>query len=333
MDVEVEAGRELGGHRLLVRLGRGGMGEVWAAERIGPIGFSKLVALKLLPAPDLDANTAVMFLDEARIAGGLTHPAIVPTLDVGRDGALVWIAMELVRGPSLNLLLERLAARHTTMAPALVAHVGERIASAIDHAFHDARDGARRMAVVHRDVSPQNVLVDGTGRVLLSDFGIARSTVQSHHTAGGVFRGKPSYASPEQISGRALDDRSDLFSLGVVLWECATSRRLFGRKTADASADAVLTHVPKPLVALVPGFPEPLARVIDRMLAKDPGARYATAGDAARALADVSRTLSGGTGSTEALTALVRELARDVTDALDAKLDDARLQLADTRVR
>lgn len=327
------AGREIGGHRLLVRLGGGGMGEVWAAERLGPIGFSKLVALKLLRAPDLDANTAVMFLDEARVAGGLVHPAVVPTLDVGREGALAWIAMELVRGPSLNLLLARLAARRAAMAPALVAHVGERVASAIDYAFHDASDGARRMAVVHRDVSPENVLVDGTGRVLLTDFGIARSTVQSHETAGGVFRGKPAYASPEQLRGGALDDRSDLFSLGVVLWECATGRRLFGRKTADASIDAVLAHVPKPLVALVPGFPEPLAHVIERMLAKDRDARFATAGEVARALADVERALSGGTGSTEALAALVQDLASDVTHALDTKLDEARFQLGQTRVR
>lgn len=297
----LEERREVGAYRLLSLLGRGGMAEVWAASRRGPSRFSKEVALKLIPAPNIDTNTVMMFIDEAKAAAALDHPAIVRTFDLGRDGDVAYIAMELVRGPSLNALL----AAKVELSPAIVAHIGERIASALDYANRRASLDGRLLRLVHRDVSPQNVLIDAHGVVRLSDFGIARTAVQGHLSAAGTLRGKPGYMSPEQIRGKELDVRSDLFALGIVLHECATRERLFGRRTVQASIASVLSHEPPLLSEELPGFPEPLARIIEQLLAKDRSERHATAEEAARELAELGRTLPGWSSATRDLEAAI----------------------------
>jgi eukaryotic-like serine/threonine-protein kinase len=319
----LEAGKEIGPYRLLFRLGRGGMGEVWAAERAGSAGFSKFVALKLLEAPSFEKTSVVMFVDEAKASAALSHPAIVPTTDFGSDGALVYIAMELVRGPSLNQLIGRLAQGQQRMPPALVCHIGERIASALDH-------GYRALKLVHRDVSPQNILIDRSGIVRLADFGIAQTAIQEHRTNTGVFRGKPGYLSPEQILGRHLDDKSDLFALGVVLYECAASARLFGRETIEDSMDAALHDVPVSLAARVPGFPDPLWRAISRSLEKEPARRARSAAELASELTEIGKTLPGWTTTSRDLGELVARLFPEAELDIDSKIRDALLGFEET---
>ncbi len=268
-----EVGEDVGPYRLLFRLGKGGMGEVWAAQRAGASGFSKEVALKLVPAGDTSSNTVVMFMDEARVTAALQHPAIVPTYDLGKAGEHAFIAMEIVRGPSLNVLLKNLAKASAPMSPALVAYIGERIASALAYAYERAELDGKRMKLVHRDVSPQNILLDLHGTVRLSDFGIARTTVQDHLSAVGTMRGKPGYMSPEQARGLPLDDRSDVFCLATVLWECAAVRRLFGGKDIEESIAACIQRPAPRLDELLGDFPAALADLIARGLDKDPAAR------------------------------------------------------------
>lgn len=285
-------GRRIGPYCLLFRLGKGGMGEVWAAKRAGPEGFEKIVALKVMRTEGRSSNTLVMFFDEARAASALHHPSIVPTLDLGRDGEVAFIAMELVVGPSLTALLQRLALANTPLAPAIVAHLGARIASALDYAHDRAVVDGTPLRLIHRDISPHNILLDPAGSVRLMDFGVARTAIQEHESRVGTVRGKPSYMSPEQVRSETLTARSDLFSLGIVLYEAASLRRLFGRGQPVKSMDAVLRHTPTPLVRLVPGFPEPLWDIVRTALQKRPADRQQSAAELRDALEAEAHRLS-----------------------------------------
>lgn len=329
---ELSTGRRVGPYTLLFRLGKGGMGEVWCARTTGSAtgmgDFTKLVALKLLRGAEEGSNASVMFFDEAKVAAALQHVSIVPTLDLGAADGAFYLAMEMIRGPSLTALLQRLALRKTPPAPALVAYVGERIASALDYAHERAELQGRKLRLVHRDISPHNVLLDPSGNVLLSDFGVARTAVQDHLSRVGTVRGKPSYMAPEQVSGGEVDGRTDVFALGTVLYEMASLKRLFGRGDPMRSMRAVLEDQPRSLTALVPDFPEPLARVIHTALEKRPSDRFQSASELAQALAERSRSLPGAPTVQRDLAALVAELfpvgafdvetkARDALAAID----------------
>ena len=267
------------------------MGEVWAAQLTGASGFAKEVALKLVPAPDLGSNTVVMFMDEARASSALQHPAVVQTFDLGRDGEHAFIAMEIVRGPSLNILLQKIAKAQRPMTPTLVAYLGERVASALDYAHERAELDGERLKLVHRDVSPQNILLDLGGTVRLSDFGIARTAVQDHLSAVGTMRGKPGYMSPEQARGMAIDDRSDVFCLAIVLWECAAVKRLFGAKDIYDSIAACIERQAPRLTEVLDDFPPELAALIAEALDKDPSKRP-KAGAFARRVGELGRARS-----------------------------------------
>jgi serine/threonine-protein kinase len=291
---ERSAGDEIGPYRLLHRVGKGGMGEVWAAESSG-----RIVALKILAVAELGAHRAALFLDEARNAASVSHPAIVRALDFGRAGDALYLAMDLIRGPSLRALLDRLAQDGTLLPPRAVCYIGERVASALEHAHSS-------IALIHRDVSPPNILLDLDGDVFLTDFGVARSSIQTHESRLGTIRGKPSYMSPEQTRGAALDARTDLFSLGVVLYETATLERLFRRETEIESMEAVLRFEPEPLDRRLPGFPEPVWLAIRRLLEKQPEDRPETAAAAARELEGAGSELEGVSSGREIVSALVR---------------------------
>jgi serine/threonine protein kinase len=299
------------------------MGEVWAAAQHADFGFQKLIALKVLRTKEVHSNAAVMFFDEAKAASSLQHAAIVPTIDLGKDRDILFIAMDLVRGPSLTALLQRLVINKRTMSPAVVSYVGAQIASALDYAHERATFEGRKLKLVHRDVSPHNVLLDLTGNVRLTDFGVARTAIQDHESHVGTVRGKPSYMAPEQVVGGDIDARTDVFSLGIVLYECACLKRLFGRSNPVKSMDAVLKHAPKPLVDLVPGFPLTMGQVIERALKKDPRERYQRASEFAEALADQMKTLEGGaTASLELAHLIAENFERDAFE-LDGRVKEA----------
>lgn len=300
------------------------MGEVWAAaSNVSELAFQKLIALKVLRTTEMTSNAAKMFFDEARAASALQHQAIVPTVDLGRDDDVLFIAMDLVRGPSLTALLQRLVINKKTLSPAIVAHIGIQIASALDYAHERATFEGQTIKLVHRDVSPHNVLLDLNGAVRLTDFGVARTTIQTHESHVGTVRGKPSYMAPEQVVGGDIDARTDLFSLGIVLWESSSLKRLFGRSNPVKSMDAVLKHTPKPLVEMVPGFPTELATVIGRALSKEPGERYQRASDFADALALVLRTLPGASTVERDLSTLIDENFPPDAFDLDGRVNEA----------
>ena len=254
---------------VVAEIGRGGMAVVFrAVER----ELGRSVALKVLPlAAASDADTVERFLDEARTAAGLEHPHVVPIHRVGRAGPLPYIAMKLVPGPSLG---ERLATGGPLPA-AEVRRILVETASALGY--------AHERGVVHRDVKPDNILLDQDGRCVVTDFGIAKVHRAKRLTATGVAVGTPRYMSPEQARARPADGRSDLYSLGIVGYECLAGKVPFD---ADDPIAVLMSHVqdPPPVPALEDAEARALWPVIQRLLAKDPGKRFQSAAELLAAL-------------------------------------------------
>ena len=284
-----------GRYETLFRIAAGGMAEVYAARVRGEAGFQKLVALKrMLPHLTDDERFVNMFMDEGKLAANISSPNVVSTLDLGRadDGSL-FLVMELVVGTTLSTLL-RNTAKEGASVPLDVAV--ELIAQAAQ-GLHDAHDAktpyGAPLHIVHRDVSPQNILVGTDGRVRITDFGVARAILRRTKTSTGEFKGKLSYFSPEQCADKDLDRRSDVFSLGVVAWETLTTRRLFHAENPLAVLERV-TRMPIPAANTVnPEVPEAIAAVVARALERDRDVRFASAADFARALRAAARETVG----------------------------------------
>jgi len=284
-----------GRYETLFRIAAGGMAEVYAARQRGEAGFQKLVALKrMLPHLTDDERFVNMFMDEGRLAANIDSPNVVSTMDLGRadDGSL-YLVMELVVGATLSSLL-RNAAKDGDSVPIDVAV--EMLAQAAQglHDAHEARTpfGAP-LQLVHRDVSPQNILVGVDGRVRITDFGVARAVLRRTKTSTGEFKGKLSYFSPEQCADKDLDRRSDVFSLGVVAWETLTTRRLFHAENPLAVLERV-TRMPIPSAHSVrPEVPASVAAVVQTALERDRDERFSTAAEFASALRAAAREASG----------------------------------------
>jgi eukaryotic-like serine/threonine-protein kinase len=291
-----------GSYLLLDRLDVGGTAEVFLAR--GPSGG--LCAVKrLLPGMEADPEVVGMFLGEARLTSRLSHPGTVEVLDVGRVGSSYFIAMEYVAGADLAAVLARLAAAGRRMEPDLCAWVAREAALALDHAHRCAGPDGRPLGLVHRDVSPQNVLLSWEGAVKLIDFGIARAGPERRGEEG-VLRGKVSYMSPEQAVGRPTDRRSDVFALGAVLHEMLTGHRLYRGDSPLAILDRIRSTEVEPPSRLAAGVPPALDRAVLRALARDPEERHPWAGDLAAELAP----LAGAEGRTR-LAALLAAVLPD----------------------
>jgi serine/threonine-protein kinase len=288
-----------GRYLLLERLAIGGMAEVWLAEVRGQPG-RRCAVKRLLPTLADDPAFVTMFLDEARIGAQLDHPGIVPVLDLGREGAGYFMAMDYLPGQDLRALLARLRHDGSRLPPPLSAHLVAEAARALDHA-HRARgqDGAP-LQVVHRDLSPANVLLGYDGRVAVIDFGIAQAAFRAHRE-DAVLRGKFGYLSPEQVRGLPVDRRADVFSLGAVLHELLTGQRLFHGPSDLAVLERVRAAQVRPPSERNPAVPPSLDAVVLRALAREPADRHAWASDLAEAL----RPLAAPDGRA----ALARELA------------------------
>lgn len=272
-------------------IGSGGMAEVHLGHRQGLEGFQRAVAIKTINGHGVDRDAVRLFLDEARAASNLEHSGIVRTIDLGFDDDTLYIVMEYVSGPPLSRILRALKERGRALRPPLVAHLGAQVAMALDYAHHRAQaDDGRRLLLVHRDVSPHNVLITRQGNVKLTDFGIARSAIQHHVTRTGMVRGKAAYMAPEQVMAKPLDGRTDLFALGLVLYEALTLRRPFERSDEVSSMRAVVKDVVPPVETVVPGIQPELARWIGACLEKSPAQRPERAELLARGL---ERTLVG----------------------------------------
>jgi tRNA A-37 threonylcarbamoyl transferase component Bud32 len=266
-------GKQLGQYRIVAPLGEGGMAAVYKAYQAS---VERYVALKILPRHYAsDPNFVARFKREARVIAGLAHPAILPVHDYGEVEGYTYIVMRYVEGGTLANFLQG-----KPLPLSQTCHVISQVAAALDY--------AHAKGVVHRDVKPSNVLLDEQGNCLLSDFGIARMVeATGQFTATGAFIGTPTYASPEQALGHPLDGRSDVYSLGVMLYEMTTGRPPFDAETPMA---ILIKHVHDPLPmprTVNPALSEAVERVILKALAKEPESRYQTAGEMARALAAV----------------------------------------------
>jgi eukaryotic-like serine/threonine-protein kinase len=280
----IAAGSRLGPYEVLAPLGAGGMGEVWRAR---DTRLSREVAIKVLPAEvSEDAGQMRRFEKEARAASALNHPNIVTVHEIGREGSTDFLVMELVPGRTLRDLL-----------PAGPLPVKKMLAIAAQIA--DGLSRAHEAGIVHRDLKPENLMVAKDGLVKILDFGLAKRTGtgsgsdEGSHlptetgTSPGLILGTVGYMSPEQATGQALDFRSDQFALGSILYEMATGKRAFQKKTAVDTLSAILNEEPQPVSAVNPQVTAPLRWVIDRCLAKDAAGRYASTIDLARDLADL----------------------------------------------
>ena len=220
--------KQIGKYQILDRVAVGGMAELFKAQLIGQLGFEKLVAIKkILPHLAGDASFVEMFIDEARITAQLDHKHIVSVFELGTDADTPYIAMQYVDGLDVLALLRECARAQIRLPPDLAALIARDVLDALDYA-HNALDvHGRPLAIVHRDISPGNVLLSWRGDVKLTDFGIARAAERRHKTEAGTLKGKYGYMSPEQVSGGEVDGRSDLFSVGILLAEMVMARRLF----------------------------------------------------------------------------------------------------------
>jgi serine/threonine-protein kinase len=259
------------------------MAEIWKARVSGQAGFGRDVVVKRL-LDNEDAELVSMFTDEARILGRLHHPNVVQAIDFGLEEGRPFLVLEYVEGPSL---LDVLRTGRPVPAP-IVAYVGRELARALAY-VHERRDAdGRPLGVVHRDVTPSNVIVTPAGAVKLLDFGIAKHAGAARSTRAGFVKGKSGYLAPELLRGaRDLDGRVDVFSLGTVLHELATGRRLFAGDTDLATMKRILDgDVPTPS-SVAPDVPPALDRAILGALERDAAKRTATAAALARALDDV----------------------------------------------
>ncbi|MEO6775178.1 MAG: serine/threonine-protein kinase [Kofleriaceae bacterium] len=271
---------QLGRYRVDQLLARGGMGEVYLGRVLGEHGFERPIVIKLIRTELLaDERVALMFVDEARIAAGLHHRNIVQTIDFDLFEGGAFLVCEHVDGCDLRTLLRFLRAPpRYDIAVAIIAE----IATGLDAAHDACGEDGHPLQLVHRDVSPSNVLLGVHGEVKVADFGVAKARSRSYHTVSNTIKGKAPYMAPEQILGEAIDRRADVFALGVLLFEVTTRTRLYSASSNAVAMRQILDgEVPDPAVRR-PGYPVELAAIVKQALARDPARRYQTA----RALVD-----------------------------------------------
>ena len=280
---------EYGRYVLLERLAVGGMAEVFRAKRKGVEGFEKVVAVKrILPHLSSNKDFIDMFVDEAKMVASLSHPNIAQIFDLGKIDDSYYIAMEFVEGRDLRTILSRARNRGTHLGVDLAALIAAKVGAALEYAHRHRDDDGNDLRIVHRDVSPQNILVSTEGEVKLVDFGIARAATKASHTDSGSLRGKLLYMSPEQAWGKALDNRSDIFSLGGVFFEALTGHPLFSGNSEMSILERVREARVLTPSSLNPAVPIELEAVVTRALQRDPDERYQ---DAAEMLLDLDTYL------------------------------------------
>ncbi len=279
MTAALTAGARFGRYTLVRQLAIGGMAEIYLARIEGIGAFAKQVVLKRILAQYASSSDFVeMFLHEARLAAGLQHPNIVQVFDIGEIDGNYFFTMEYVQGYDLRAVLKATRARAEQLPLAqAIAYVSE-AAAGLHHAHEQLDDQGRPLGIVHRDVSPSNIMVSIDGAVKVADFGIAKAASQTIETRTGTLKGKISYMSPEQCRGDDLDRRSDVFALGIVLHELITGRRVFHAENDYAILRKIVEQDAPTLASVGPGeYPAELERILAKALARDRDQRYATA--------------------------------------------------------
>jgi serine/threonine protein kinase len=271
-------GRMLGRYRLMQRLAQGGMATVYLARQEGPGGFDRPVAIKVVHSHlARERRFASMFLDEARLTGRLHHPNVCSVIEFGDQGGQLYLVMEYLHGETFQSALKRGWNGGRVLPPETVARILCDAARGL-HAAHELTDAqGRPFELVHRDISPQNLIVLYDGHTKLTDFGIARARGRLTDTTVGELKGKISFMSPEQLQGGVIDRRTDIWALGVVAWEALSGRRLFRTENEGATAINVISAAIPPPSAIVRDVPEALGAIVMRALERDVDARTPTA--------------------------------------------------------
>jgi len=269
---------EYGNYFLLEKIAVGGMAELFKAQQRGVQGFQKIVAIKrILPHFSDNEDFVTMFIDEAKLAAQLTHPNIVQIFDLGKAGSSYYIAMEYVNGRDLRTMLRKVREYGAPFPEQVAAFVVMKIAAALDYAHRKRGFDDRELKLVHRDISPQNVILSTEGAVKLVDFGIAKAASKASHTVAGALKGKLLYMSPEQATGQPLDNRSDLYSLGLVLFELLTGERCFQADSELGVLEKVRLGRISDLATLNPNVSREMSAIVSRALQKGVDHRYPSA--------------------------------------------------------
>ena len=323
---------QFGKYSLQRKLAEGGMAEVFLAKLTGMEGFEKLVVVKrILPQLCSDDSFVKMFLNEARVAARLNHPNVVQIFDLGKLDEQYFIAMEYVHGEDLRTVIREATDADKRPPLGLACRIVADMLGGLHYAHTRVGADGKPLGLVHRDVSPQNVLVTYEGAIKLVDFGIAKATreVGAAQTQAGLLKGKYSYMSPEQARGQPVDARADVFCAGILLWELATWQRLFKRPTDMATLMAVAEEPVRAPHTVEPALPPELDRLIMKALARNPDERFASAQEMRAALEGLIRT-KAWEADTLALTSWMREMfagklraqAADVAASGLASLED-----------
>ncbi|MDI3285281.1 serine/threonine-protein kinase [Polyangium sp. 15x6] len=324
-------GMVLGRYELLLPIAQGGMATVWAARQKGSRGFQKTVAIKtMLPSLSDDPQFEQMFLDEASLAARIHHPNVAEILDVGEQDETIYIVMEWVDGEALSVITKT-AKRSNVPVPQRIALRIVRQACAGLHAAHELRDDSDQLLnLVHRDVSPQNILVSYDGIVKLVDFGVAKALGRAGgETTAGQLKGKVPYMSPEQALGQKIDRRTDVFAMGIVLYRLTTGLHPFLGENDLATMKNIISRPLLPPRMKNPSFPVELERVLLTCLKKDPNERYQTMLELDAALERVL-ALSGASVVDDDIGAFTRSVMGDRGQKRRAELRDA-VRAADER--
>jgi len=280
---------DYGRYVLLDCVATGGMAELFRAKRKGVEGFEKIVAVKrILPHLSSNQDFVEMFIAEAKMVASLSHPNIAQIFDLGKIDDSYYIAMEYVEGRDLRTILTRARHRGVLLGVELAALIAAKVGAALEYAHRHKDEKGRELRIVHRDVSPQNILVSNEGEVKLVDFGIAKAATKASHTDSGSLRGKLLYMSPEQAWGKPLDRRSDIFSLGGVFFESLTGHPLFSGNSEMSILERVREARFLSPSSLNPAVPIELEAIVTRALQKEPDDRYQ---DAAEMLLDLDTYL------------------------------------------
>lgn len=302
--------RRLGRYEALKKVAKGGMATVYLGRALGEGGFQRLVAIKLMHEhyanePEFEA----MFLDEAMLAARIRHPNVVPTLDVQKTASGMYLVMEYVEGPTVLDIVRELHRAGMRLPPDITVRITIEFLAGL-HAAHQLRGPDRRpLKLIHRDVSPQNILVGRDGTTRITDFGVARADVRLSSTETGKIKGKVAFMPPEQLSGHATDHRADVYSAAVVLWEMLTGERLFRADNTGLLLAQVLAGVQRAPSELNPEVPHQVDAVCLQALQIVPAQRYPTAAAFAEALERAAHDAGIGVADTRQVGAFIRKLA------------------------
>jgi TonB family protein len=313
-----------GQYQLIERIASGGMAELYKARRTGVEGFQKIVAIKkILPHMAGNEEFIAMFADEAKLAAQLNHPNIVHIYDLGKiEEGGYFIAMEYVDGRDLRTILQAGRDNGAPLPTPLAVYIAAKVAAALDYAHRRRDHDGHELNIVHRDVSPQNILISFEGDIKLCDFGIAKAASKASQTQSGALKGKVQYMSPEQAWGRPLDRRSDLFSLGAVLCEMLTGEKLFRGDSDLTILEKVRAAEVAPPSQSNPDVPRALDSIVLKALAREPEDRYANASDLLRDLEAVLYAYIPAPGSAD-LAIYLHRLGTEEAAAAEARQREA----------